>query len=133
MNAKGCSMSLAAYQKTLQQTDDPRSTEYRLLAAVTGRLIAAAEHGRRDRDLIDALSWNRQIWTALAADCADDGNRLPVEVRAQIISLSIWVSKHVSAVLREQAKIAPLIEVNRAIMQGLQPASPQVGAAPHAA
>lgn len=126
-------MSLAACQKTIQQTDDPRSTEYRLLAAVTGRLIAAAEHGRKDRDLIDALSWNRQIWAALAADCADEGNQLPVELRTQIISLSIWVSRHVHAVLRKQAKIAPLIEVNRAIMQGLQPASQQSGAAPHAA
>ncbi len=42
-----------------------------------------------------------------------------MEVRAQIISLSLWVSRHTSAVMRREEEIQPLIEVNRIIMQGL--------------
>jgi flagellar protein FlaF len=40
-------------------------------------------------------------------------------LRASIISLSIWVGKHTSAVIRRQEEIEPLIEINRMIMQGL--------------
>ena len=40
-------------------------------------------------------------------------------MRASIISLSIWVSKHTSAVIRREEDIEPLIEVNRMMMQGL--------------
>ena len=40
-------------------------------------------------------------------------------VRAHIISLSIWVSKYTSQMIREQGNYDLLIEVNRIIMQGL--------------
>jgi flagellar protein FlaF len=68
---------------------------------------------------IDALDWNRKVWTVLGADCSHPENRLPAELRASIISLSIWVSKHTSAVIRREEEIEPLIDVNRLIMQGL--------------
>ena len=66
-----------------------------------------------------ALHWNRRLWTTLATDCASPDNRLPVDLRANIISLSIWVDKHTSQVMQKHAAIQPLIDVNRIIMQGL--------------
>jgi flagellar protein FlaF len=68
---------------------------------------------------IDALDWNRKVWTVLGADCSHPENGLPVELRASIISLSIWVSKHTSSVIRREEEIEPLIDVNRLLMQGL--------------
>ncbi len=53
----------------------------------------------------------------------DEGNRLPKELRAQIVSLSLWVSKYSGEVMRDGAPLDPLIDVNRSIMQGLQPAA----------
>jgi flagellar protein FlaF len=50
----------------------------------------------------------------------DDRNSLTQDVRAKIISLSMWVSKYSRRVTREKAPIDPLIEINRTIMQGLQ-------------
>ena len=50
----------------------------------------------------------------------DERNQLTRELRAQIISLSMWVSKYSKQVTREGASIEPLIEINRTIMQGLQ-------------
>jgi flagellar protein FlaF len=41
-------------------------------------------------------------------------------VRAQIISLSLWVNRHTSKVIRRQEDIQPLIDVNRSIMEGLR-------------
>jgi flagellar protein FlaF len=115
-------MSIQAYQTAAQQTESPRQTEYRAFAVATRALIEAAslpatEIGRR----AEALAKNRRLWGLLAADCAAEGNVLPPALRAQIISLSIFVDRHSSAVMREGAAIDVLIEINRTIMQGLAP------------
>ena len=113
-------MSVRAYQQAAQRAEAPRDLEYRLLGQVTRALKEASELDPKDfAGRIDALDWNRRVWSALANDCAQDGNALPQAVRAHIISLSIWVGKHTSAVMRREAEIEPLIEVNRIIMQGL--------------
>ncbi len=113
-------MSLQAYQKAAAQAENPREAEYRLFGQVTRALIVAAEANVDDiQTRIDALDWNRRVWSALAGDCATPANTLPIEVRAQIISLSLWVNRHTSAVMRRTEEIEPLIEVNKIIMQGL--------------
>jgi flagellar biosynthesis activator protein FlaF len=113
-------MSLQAYQQAATRSENPRDLEYRLFAQVTKALMDAAvldktEIGKR----ADALDWNRRLWATLGADCADSGNQLPAPLRASFISLSIWVGKHTSLVIRNKEEIEPLIEVNRMIMQGL--------------
>ena len=113
-------MSLQAYQTAAQRAEAPRDAEYRLFGQVTRALMqAAATDVAEVQSRMDALDWNRRVWSALAADCAAPANTLPVEVRAQIISLSLWVSRHTSAVMRREEEIEPLIDVNRIIMQGL--------------
>ena len=92
--------------------------EYRLFGQVTGALIDAK--GAQGAPLVEAVDWNKRLWRTLAADCMDDRNTLTVEVRAKIVSLSLWVSKYSRSVTREKAPIDPLIEINRTIMQGLQ-------------
>jgi len=69
--------------------------------------------------LAKSIHWNRRLWLALQADCALENNLLPDETRAGIISLAIWVDKHSRKVLRGEAEIEPLIDVNRSIMEGL--------------
>ena len=115
-------MSLKAYQTTAQRTENPRLTEYRLFGQVTRALLDAEKLDRsKIVERMEALDWNRRMWSALAADCSVEGNGLPDMVRANIISLSIWVNKHTSAVMRNEQEIGPMIEVNRIIMQGLAP------------
>jgi flagellar biosynthesis activator protein FlaF len=113
-------MSLQAYQRASEQAEGPKQTEYRLFGVVTRALMDAA--ARDESDLsgrMRALHWNRRLWTTLAGDCASPTNALPMDVRASIISLSIWVDKHTSSVMRKEEPIQPLIDVNRIIMQGL--------------
>lgn len=113
-------MSLQAYQRAAQRAETPRDAEYRLFGQVTRALLDAAQADPGDfKTRIEALDWNRRVWSALAADCSAPENRLPVEVRAQIISLSIWVNRYTSQVMRQQEDIETLIQVNRSIMQGL--------------
>ena len=114
-------MSLRAYQQATARAEPPREAEYRLFGEVTRALMAAAQAPREDlKTRIDALDWNRRLWRTLAADCMDDRNTLTEDVRAKIISLSLWVAKYSRSVTREKAPLDPLIEINRTIMQGLQ-------------
>ena len=113
-------MSLQAYHQAATRAENPRETEYRLFTQVTLALMEAAKCDPADtRGRIDALDWNRRVWSVLGDDCASPQNKLPVELRASMISLSIWVGKHTSAVIRREEEIEPLIDINRMIMQGL--------------
>ena len=115
-------MSLKAYKSAQTATEDPRVTEYRLFGQVTGALLDVQKKGASGTPLVEAIDWNRRMWRTLAADCMDDRNTLSQDVRAKIISLSLWVSKYSRQVTREKAPLEPLIEINRNIMQGLQQA-----------
>jgi flagellar protein FlaF len=113
-------MSLNAYKSAQAATEDPRVTEYRLFGQVTGALLNAKASNAEGTPLVEAIDWNRRLWRTLAADCMDDRNTLTQDVRAKIISLSLWVAKYSRNVTREKASLDPLIEINRTIMQGLQ-------------
>ena len=114
-------MSLQAYKSTAERAESPRDIEYRLFGEVTRSLMSAADAAASDvQTRMVALDWNRRLWSTLATDCASEGNTLPPAVRAQIISLSLWVNRHSSAVMRSQESFQPLIDVNRSIMQGLR-------------
>jgi flagellar protein FlaF len=116
-------MTHQAYKSAQVATEDPRLTEYRLFGQVTGALLTAKQSNASGTPLVEAVDWNRRMWRTLAADCMDDRNALTQDLRAKIISLSLWVSKDSRSVTREKAPLDPLIEINRTIMQGLQPAA----------
>jgi flagellar protein FlaF len=115
-------MTLKAYQNAQRAAENPRNTEYRLFGQVTGALIEAHRAGKKGSGLVEAIDWNRRLWSTLAIDCMDEQNLLSRELKAQIVSLSIWVTKYSSQVLHQDAPIDPLIDINRNVMQGLKAA-----------
>lgn len=113
-------MSLQAYQTAAARAENPREAEYRLFGQVTRALIDAEKlPDTQVEGRVEALDWNRRLWSALATDVSQPENGLPPPLRAQIISISLWVSRHTSQVIRREEEIAPLIDINRIIMQGL--------------
>lgn len=118
-----------AYGANAHPVRTPRGTEYDALARVTSRLkSAAAGHPVEMRDLAAAIHDNRRLWTLLAADVAGPDNRLPEQTRARILSLAEFTRQHSGRVLAAQAGVAPLIEINTAVMRGLRdPRQPAEG------
>jgi flagellar protein FlaF len=116
-------MGYTAYRASQQQTQDTRDVEYRLLAQVTAALIAAKEKNApyELREKLDAILWNRDVWAALRVDLSSDGNNLPKELRASLISIAIWIEKESLRLLDGQGDIDAVIDVNRNIMAGLKP------------
>ena len=112
-------MSIEKYKTAQRVTEDPRQTEYRIFAEVTRSLIDVNRKGVRSPEYFESVHWNRRLWTTLQADLASDGNQLPDDIKARLISLAIWVDKQSSKALRGRATLTALIEVNRSIMEGL--------------
>jgi flagellar biosynthesis activator protein FlaF len=113
-------MGLAAYQTAQRRVETPREIEYRLFGQVTHALMEAeklpySEAAKR----MDAIDWNRRVWSFMAGDCLGNDNSLPDQLRASIVSLSLWVGRYSSDVMQRNADIEPLIDINRTIMQGL--------------
>ena len=108
-----------AYGAQTAATRTPRAMEYNAFARVTRSLKSAAENPKSLIALASAIYDNRRLWTTLAVDVADDANPLPKELRAQIISLAEFTRQHSGKVLRDGAKVTPLIEINIAMMRGL--------------
>lgn len=119
-------MSLQAYKTAATRAESPRETEYRLFGQVTRALMHASTVDASDiKTRIDALDWNRRLWSTLATDCANPDNAMDMALRAQIISISLFVGRHSSAIMRGEDDFEALIDINKMIMQGLAPTGTQ--------
>ncbi len=91
-----------------------------MFGQVTGALLDAQNVGAKGRSLIDAIDWNRRLWSTLAVDCMDESNRLPPPFAGEDRLDLDLVTKYSSQVMQQGVSLEPLIDVNRTIMQGLQ-------------
>lgn len=110
-----------AYANIIRRTESPRDIEYRVFAQITAALQDANRPDTHFAVRVAAVHRNRELWQTLAYDLADDGNMLPLELRAKLISLAIWVSKESARINKEHGPLDSLIGVNQSIMQGLRP------------
>lgn len=109
-----------AYGSALSPVKDARSAEAAILARITGRMTTAANRGSSGfPELAAAVADNRRFWAAAAADLAGEGNGLPQGLRVGLISISGFVARQTSRVLAGEAALAPLLDINRAIILGL--------------
>lgn len=128
-------MSIAAYKRTIRESESPRQIERRILSRITGELEQSAQDfdaadGRGPRlellagGLRDSLAENQKIWGALRNDLADAGNRLPPELRASLLSLAMWVERQTTRALGGEPGVGALVTVNRHVIAGLSGAAP---------
>ena len=113
-------MSIAAYQQTIAECEDPRRIEYMVFLRITLDLEAHREAGWRSDALKTALWRNLELWNTLRADLLEDGNALPDGLRAGLVSLSFSVARQTRQVLRGEADAGMLIDINGSVMRGLQ-------------
>lgn len=93
-----------------------RAIEAQVITDITVRL------SRKTTDypaLVRAVHDNRNMWTTLAIDVADADNALPAPLRAQIFYLAEFTDQHSQKFLRGEADLSALIDINTAIIRGL--------------
>ena len=108
-----------AYGANATPIRTPRNTEYAIFARISQRIRAAAQDPDNYNELSHALYDNKRLWRALAVDVASDDNALPMALRARIFALSDFVVQYSRKVLKGEASVDPLIDINAAIMRGL--------------
>jgi flagellar biosynthesis activator protein FlaF len=112
------------YGKIIRDTERPREFELRIFEQITTALEAAAQPGTHFTARIAAMHRNRELWLTLTSDLMEEGNMLPKQLRASLISLGLWVTNETNrAMLNNTTSLDALIEVNRSIIRGLATAS----------
>jgi flagellar protein FlaF len=85
-------------EATEDDQSEARSVERQALDRAIGLLNAAETAGPNSRELVEALYYTRRLWNVFVEELASDENALPVEVRASLISIGIWILKEADAI-----------------------------------
>ncbi len=122
-------MSIAAYKNTIRQVESPRQIERRILSRLTGELESFGAYDKTTTsferlDILSnglrvALSENQTFWAALKRDLVLPENALPLELRAGLLSIALWVDQKTKSVLGGTPGVMALVQVNRSIIAGL--------------
>ena len=107
--------------------DDPRSTEAWALGEASRRLALAAKMNDGGEALREALRLNARLWSIFQAALSEPDCPLPKDVRDNVLALSVMIDRHVMARLADLdgSKIGAILDINRAIAEGLSAKSAQ--------
>jgi flagellar protein FlaF len=122
-------MSIAAYKRTIRESDSPRQIERRVLSRITGDLERFAqsfdksEKSERAQLLASGLEQvlieNLKFWTIVKHDLATEGNALPPQLRAGLISLALFVERQTNNVIGGSAGVGAMAAINQNVIAGL--------------
>lgn len=71
-------------------------------------------------DRTKAVYFTTKLWSILIEDLANPDNGLPNELRAQIISIGIWILRELDSISNDGTKsFADVIDVSKAIRNGI--------------
>jgi flagellar protein FlaF len=100
---------------------DARLQEHIAFGQVIDLLMLANEASDRPHALIEALFLMRRLWSTLIEDLASNENDLPPQMRADLISIGLWVLKEAERIRQGQSdNVSGLIEINSIIRDGLK-------------
>ncbi|MDW8443509.1 MAG: flagellar biosynthesis regulator FlaF [Acetobacteraceae bacterium] len=102
------------------QVDHPVLAESRLFASIASKLDQASALPSTSVRRLRALADARRLWLHTATLCSDPANRLPRELRAQIISVALAVLREIDS---EAPDVATIGEITRAVSEGLADAA----------
>lgn len=96
-----------------------RGSEFAAFEIITNRLSRAADADAPMTTRAAAVHDNCKLWTTLATDLAGPNNGLPQVLRAQLFYLAEFSLLHSRKALRDLTALEVLIDINRAVMRGL--------------
>ncbi len=111
-----------SYAETMEELcTDERMNEAEAINIVIGKLEKAQEMGASSREAVEAIFSTRRLWNFFLESLSDDSNALPAPLRADLISIGIWVLKEAEKIRQqEETSFAALININSIIRDSLQ-------------
>ncbi len=106
------------------QTDsvaDAKDRERQLLTRSIDLMITARSIGTDSMEAIEALHFMNRVWTSFVEDLGSPDNALPKELRANLISIGLWLLREAEEVRQGRSdNFDGLIEVSQIIRDGIQ-------------
>lgn len=106
------------------QTDsvaDARDRERQVLSRSIDMLVSAREKGIDSREAVEAIHFLNRVWTSFIEDLGAADNELPTELRANLISIGLWLLREAEEVRQGRSdNFEGLIEVSQIIRDGIQ-------------
>ncbi len=100
---------------------DAKERERQALDRCIQLLSAARDKSGYGRDAIEALYYTRRVWVRLIEDLQNPENQLADDVRANLISIAIWILKECDRIRKRQsANFQGIIDVTTIIRDGLK-------------
>jgi flagellar biosynthesis activator protein FlaF len=118
-------LGLNAYRRTAAVISTGRDLEANVLTKAAQHLRDCqakwGEEGHGER-LDNALRLNQRIWTIIQSELTGDDNPLPIQVRNDILNLSLFVDKRIIEIMAVPApeKLDIIIRININIAEGLR-------------
>jgi flagellar protein FlaF len=113
---------VAVYQQQQKRNLTPREVEAMAFTKAALLLEDAKKQTGNIEEFAKALRFNHLLWTIIQADLTEPDNQLPPEIKANVMSLSIFVDKQTTKALRSSvaADLDVLININRNLAAGLR-------------
>ncbi|WP_274425780.1 flagellar biosynthesis regulator FlaF [Chelativorans sp. YIM 93263] len=106
------------------QTDsvaDAKDRERQLLTHSIELLTAARDAGAKSQESVDAILFMNRVWTTFVEDLGSPENELPKELRANLISIGLWLLREGEEVRQGRSgNFDGLIEVSQIIRDGIR-------------
>lgn len=106
------------------QTDsvaDAKDRERQLLTRSIDLLLTASKAGVDSHESIEAIHFMNRVWTSFVEDLGNPDNALPKELRANLISIGLWLLREAEEVRQGRSdNFEGLIEVSQIIRDGIQ-------------
>jgi flagellar protein FlaF len=100
---------------------DSRDREKQVLDRAISLLQSAVSAGRDSREAVEALYYTRRVWVAFIDDLRSAENQLPMNLRADLISIGIWVLKEIDRIrLRKSENFKGIADIITIIRDGLK-------------
>ena len=113
-------MRSAYYDVVADNPKRAREVEGAAFDRVIAKLEGARTAGWNSRTLHEALEALERLWSALLQDLAHPDNALPTALRAQLVSIGVWIMREIAGLRSATSRdLGGLIAVNAAIRAGL--------------
>ena len=110
-------MTFGAYETVVDDSSsEARGRERQALSIGIDRLERLQQGFFTSEDRIESLLYVRRLWAIFIEDLSHPDNGLPDQLRADIISIGLWVVKEADRLREEKSNdVVQLIEVNAMI------------------
>ena len=114
-------MTFEAYEMVADDSSqESRARERHALSLGIHQLERLQHGGFSDEDFFESLLYVRKLWAIFIEDLSHPENGLPEQLRADIISIGLWIVKEADRLRQERSNdVMQLIEINRLIRDAL--------------